>query len=67
MQFQYTIHPLPKTSPKKTAVVTPSAAPSSRCKAVIVILLSWLLAWHPTLAMTLGKVVTWLWLNFRRA
>ena len=39
---------------------------SSRARAIIVVLLSWLFAWCPTLAMALGKVVTWAWPNFRR-
>jgi len=44
---------------------TASQAPSSRTKAVIVILLRWLLAWRPWLAMMLGRLVLRLWPNFQ--
>jgi hypothetical protein len=44
-----------------------SAVPTSRTKAAIVTLLSWLLAWRPSVALALGRLVLRLWPNFRRA
>jgi len=33
----------------------------SRTKTALVWLLGWVLAWHPSIAMRLGKLVTWVW------
>ena len=38
--------------------------PGSNLKAVLITLLSWLLAWRPSLAIRLGKLVLRFWRNF---
>jgi hypothetical protein len=45
---------------------TPSLA-GSNLKASIVTVLGWLLAWRPSIAIRLGKLVLRVWPNFRRA
>ena len=42
-------------------------APGSMVKIVIVTLLAMILAWRPSIAMLLGRLVLRLWPNFRRA
>ena len=39
----------------------------SRTKTALVWLLGWVLAWHPSIAMRLSKLVTRIWPTFRRA
>jgi hypothetical protein len=39
----------------------------SQTKTALVWLLGWVLAWYPSIAMRLGKLVTRIWPNFRRA
>ena len=40
--------------------------PASRTKAAIVPLWSWLLAWRPSVALVLGRLVLRMWPDFRR-
>jgi len=44
-----------------------SSLPGSNLKAGIITVLGWLLAWRPTLAMLLGRLVLRVWPGFRRA
>jgi hypothetical protein len=67
MRYQYTIRELPKTSPNTARMISYRRTPSSRVKAVIVAVLAWLLAWRPSLAMCLGRLVLRIWPNCRRA
>ena len=53
---------------------TVNKSPTSICgalrpcaKTALVALLSWLLAWRPTLAILLGRLVLRIWPGFRRA
>ena len=55
------ISPVSKKSPTHTPSLT------SVAKTLIVNTLGIILAWCPTIAMILGKVVTRLWPHFRRA
>jgi hypothetical protein len=55
------ISPVSKKSPTHTSPLATVA------KALIVDALAMILAWYPTIALTLGKVVTRLWPNCRRA
>jgi hypothetical protein len=54
------ISPVSKKSPTHTPPLVAAA------KALIVDRLAMILAWSPTIAMILGKVVTRLWPHFRR-
>jgi len=59
MQHQYTtgeIHNAPQNSPRVTRGIV---MPSSMTKTVIV--LGWLLAWRPTVALALGQLVLRVW------
>jgi hypothetical protein len=67
MQHQYTTCESPDTSPNTTRVTSCSRTLSSRAKAVTVTVLAWLLAWRPSLAMALGRLVLRVWPNFRKA
>jgi|RhiMetdeSRZDD1v2_1073273.scaffolds.fasta_scaffold3092896_2 hypothetical protein len=56
-------------SAKNSAVVlcnsTTSSVPGSNLKAGIVTVLGWLLAWRPSVALALGKIVTRIWRGSR--
>jgi hypothetical protein len=67
MLTEYSTSIRSKTSPTPTRVATPSPRGSSRIKAVIVNALAMILAWRPTLAMALGRLVLRVWPFFRRA
>jgi hypothetical protein len=49
---------------KKSQTHTPPLA--AVAKALIVATLAMILAWSPTIAMILGKILTRLWANFQR-
>lgn len=53
--------------PKTPRASDGTRTPSSVLKAIIVDALGYVLAWHPSLAMRLGKLVTRVWRGFRRA
>jgi hypothetical protein len=60
--------PHSSTFPRAYARLSPSPfAPASQTKAAIVTLLAWLLAWRPSVALALGKIVTHIWRGFRGA
>jgi hypothetical protein len=65
--MKYSIVRLPKKYPTQTRVGTLSPTLASVVKAAIVDALGFILAWRPTIAMALGKVVTVLWPGFWRA
>ena len=55
------------TSPSGYARLSHSPlAPASRTKAAIVTLLTWLLAWRPSVALVLDLLILRLWPSFRR-
>jgi hypothetical protein len=64
---QYSTLELPETFPDTTGVPSPHRSLSARAKAVTVNALSMILAWQPSLAMALGKIIVRLWPGFRRA
>ncbi len=67
MRKKYTTPEIPHTPQSSVRVIGSGVVlASSRCKAPIVTLLAWLLAWRPRLAMFLGRVITRIWPNFRR-
>jgi hypothetical protein len=63
--MKYSIVGLPEKSPTHTRVGTLSPILAFMVKNAIVDALGFILAWHPTLAMLLGRVVSWLfpWLR----
>jgi hypothetical protein len=65
--MNYSTVRLPETSPTHTRVVTPSPPLVAVVKSLLVDALGIILAWCPTIAMILGKVMTVLWPDFRRA
>jgi hypothetical protein len=58
---------LSKKSSTHPRVGAPPATLSARAKTAIVTALGWLLAWRPSLAIRLGKLVLRVWPNFRRS
>jgi hypothetical protein len=58
---------LPDTSLNTTRIIRCRGRLSSLAKAVTVDTLAMILAWRPSLAMVLGRLVLRLWPNFRRA
>ena len=63
---QYSMLEPPDTALDSTRVTNGNRAFSSMAQAVTVNALAIILAWCPTIAMILGKVVTRLWPGFRR-
>jgi hypothetical protein len=71
----YRITPLPSESYDPAHAIvrdtgTPSSRPfpaSAKAKTSIVAVLGWILAWRPSLAIRLGKLVLRVWPQFRRA
>jgi hypothetical protein len=65
MLMEYSISQPAKTSPPAMRGPTPSFTLATVVKSLIVNALSFILAWHPTLAMLLGRVIWWLlpWLR----
>ena len=55
------------TPPNTVGVTSGHRTLPSIAKAVTVNALAMILAWHPALAMALGRLVARLWPNFRRA
>jgi hypothetical protein len=66
MQANCSISARIKTSPTYTRVIPPSPPLAAVAQALVVDRLAMILAWSPTIAMILGKVVTRLWPHFRR-
>ena len=66
-QEQYNILEIPDTYSHTARVTTCHSTPSSMAKAVLVNALAMILAWRPSLAMALGRLVLRVWPNFRRA
>ena len=66
MQTEYSISARPKTSPTQGQMAVPARTLAAVAKPLIVDALGIVLAWCPTIAMILGKVVTRLWPHFRR-
>ena len=64
---EYVTSELPKKSPDTVCVTTSSLRLSSAAKSVTVTVLAWTLAWRPSLAMALGRLVLRVWPHFRRA
>jgi hypothetical protein len=64
---QYSTPPLSQARPKNLHLLKDMGRPSALAKAAIVMLLSWLLAWRPRLALALGRLVLRVWPGFRRA
>lgn len=67
MHPEYSTLEFPTTVSDTARVTSGHSTLSSRAKAVTVTLLAWLLAYHPALAMGLGRLVLRLWPAFRRA
>ena len=67
MRMDYSTSPRSKIARTQTRVVTPSPTLAAVAKSLLVDALGIILAWCPTIAMILGKVVTRLWPRFRRA
>jgi hypothetical protein len=53
--------------PQASRVTGYIARLSALAKIAIVAVLAWLLAWRPTVALALGRLVLRVWPNFRRA
>jgi hypothetical protein len=67
MNHQYTTLKLPNTSPNTVRMISGRRMLPTTVKAIIGIVLAWILAWRPSLAMCLGRLVLRIWPNFRRA
>ena len=64
---QYSTLEIPDTSSDTARVTRGHSTFSSMAKAVTVNALSMILAWRPSLAMALGRLVLRVWPHFRRA
>jgi hypothetical protein len=64
---QYSTLEIPDTSSDTARVTRGHSTFSSMAKAVPVNALSMILAWRPSLAMALGRLVLRVWPHFRRA
>jgi hypothetical protein len=58
---------LAETPPRLAQSASNAVTPSVLVKTVIVWGLGFILAWRPSLAMRLGKIVTRVWPDFKRA
>ena len=67
MHQQYSTLALPDTSSHTIRVPRCHRTPSSMANAVTVNALAMILAWRPSLAMLLGRLVVRVWPQFRRA
>jgi hypothetical protein len=65
--IKYSTSKIPDPLHHAAHVVPYTGTPSALAKTAIVNLLSWLLAWCPTVAMLLGKIVSRAWPGFRGA
>jgi hypothetical protein len=63
--MKYSTSKIPDPLHHSTHLTTYTGTPSALAKTAIVTLLGWLLAWCPTVAMLLGKIVSWVWPGFR--
>jgi hypothetical protein len=66
MRAKYSIFEIPETSSDTAGIPRGCGTLPSLAKTLIVNALAWLLAWRPSLAMFLGRLVLRVWPNSRR-